>query len=339
MSAQKVKNTFLSLFDKNKKFKLDHRLPIFLFFLGISTIFWFLNALSEEYTTTISLPVRYEYNPENKILVRDKKMPDKLSLQVKAYGFSLLRYQLSSNIIPLTIKVNSLNLKQLNQNDSLNYFFLTKNLSKNELSSPISTQIEVLKISPDSIFFQFAKSIRKKIPVEPDVSLELKNQFMLNGKITTTPDSVEIIGPNTIIDTINQFETRNIKIAEAEKTQTRKVEIKTLDNVTVNPEKVVVRIPIEEFTEIQMRLPIEVKNEPPYRSLQTFPRDVQARFLVALSDYNKVNANDFKVVVDFNEIDKNIGNKLKVSVTKKPDYCRSLELHPQNVEYIIEKND
>ena len=82
-----------------KKITLNRRVLIFFFFLFLSVLFWFLTAMNQEYTATISYPVRFYRFPEEKVLVNE--MPDRLELTVNATGYTLLRYQWTSRISPI----------------------------------------------------------------------------------------------------------------------------------------------------------------------------------------------------------------------------------------------
>jgi len=42
-------------------------------------------------------------------------------------------------------------------------------------------------------------------------------------------------------------------------------------------------------------------------------------------------------MVDYLEIEKNLGSKLQVELTTIPEYVQSVNFHPKSVEYIIER--
>ncbi len=66
-----------------------HKLITFLFFVLVSTVFWFVRSLGQQYETNVTYPVRYTDFPENKVLIGD--IPQKLELRVRASGFSILK--------------------------------------------------------------------------------------------------------------------------------------------------------------------------------------------------------------------------------------------------------
>lgn len=72
----------------------------------IATVLWFLNALNKEYTTEITYPIKYTDFPKGKLLVSEP--PKEMTLAIKAHGFALLRYSISTSFLPIVLNVNSL---------------------------------------------------------------------------------------------------------------------------------------------------------------------------------------------------------------------------------------
>ena len=60
----------------------------FIFFVGLSTIAWFLRALSDDYIADIEYPVKYINLPPNRMLSRPPL--EKLTLQVESDGYTIL---------------------------------------------------------------------------------------------------------------------------------------------------------------------------------------------------------------------------------------------------------
>lgn len=72
----------------------------------IATVLWFLNALNKEYTTENTYPIKYMDLPKGKLLVSEP--PKEMTLAIKAHGFALLRYSISTSFLPIVLNVNSL---------------------------------------------------------------------------------------------------------------------------------------------------------------------------------------------------------------------------------------
>ncbi len=321
------------------KANMKQRFFIFLFFLFISTLFWFLNTLSHDYTTTISYPVEYVGYPKNRHLVKSNKLPDKLQLTVTAFGFSLLRYNMSSIPLPISLNISNLKLNRIKGADTLKYFLLSNSI-RSEISSQISSEFKIVSIQPDSLLFTFARMVTKKVAVKPDCHYKIAKQFMQTGDIVVYPDSVQVSGSHFILDTLRYIETRPITFNSLNQTFYGFVALSEPRDVILTSEKVLLQIPIERYTEAQIKIPVKIKNLPQNVELQIFPSIVTLRYHVALSNYSKFTPRDFEASVDYSEIATKqfLANpKLRIKINQAPAQISAIEYYPKYVDYLILK--
>ncbi len=316
-----------------KKIALNKRVLIFFFFLLLSILFWFLTAMNKEYITTISYPVRYIRFPEDKVVVND--IPDRLELTVNASGFTLLSNQLKSRLTPIIFDVNSFSPNRF-RNDPSSVYILSS-YAKDGISRQLSSDIEILDIKPDSLIFNFAGKVQKRVPVHPDLALSFEKQYMQVGPIRIEPDSVDIGGPEVILDTINAVKTEKVSMNGITKSISEEIKLRPIGKVDFNPIEIWLQVPVEKFTEASFAVPIEVINLPDSLVLRTFPGKINITCQVGLSAYETLNEHLFRAVVDFAEAGTMLGSRLQVNLLKVPDYVQALNYTPKSVEYILEK--
>ncbi len=327
-----------------KRFNIKRRIAsrrfvIFTFFLFLSIIFWLLNALSKQYTSEIYYPINYSNLPEDKILIGREKLPTKLLLSISGYGFTILQHNIKLSETHAEIDFSTLSNITSAQQDSLRYFVLSKSVQE-QIEKKLSSGLNIEAIYPDSLIFQFARAIEKKVRVIPNYKCVLGKQFMLKTPVYVTPDSVFIKGPHLILDTISEIETNPVILSGIETFTQVSTALTKLKDIEIPQEKVTINAPVEEYTEARIKVPIEIANVPENVMITLFPCDANLTFLVALSDYTIINSADFKVSVDYSSIktQKNyLVDKLKVKIITLPKYARNLDAHPRKVEYIIEK--
>ncbi len=310
------------------------RAILFSFFLLLSVIFWFMNALSKNYTTTIEYPVRYRNFPTDKILVGN--LPEYLSLEVNAHGYTLLRYRLSSRYIPLVFNVRSFTMNRMSVADSGVYYIETR-FARSYISKQLSSEFNILDIKPDTLIFRFAGVIVKKVPVEPDISYRLGKQLILKRDPVVIPDSVNVSGPDYLIDTISEVKTRPFDAGLITQSVGKAAELVKYDHITYGRDKVRIRFDVEKFTEKTLLVPVEVVNLPDSLNLKTFPHYVQVTCQVGLSNFEKLQPSMFRALVDYDEAETGQNKKLKVEMFRQPDFIRSVKYSPRSVEYLIEK--
>lgn len=332
MVAKNIEDNIRKFLDK-RNIKADRRLIVFLFFVVLSSIFWLLNQLEEEYVTEISLPVRYTDFPNDKILVND--LPNHFDLRVRAHGYKLLEYKISNKFLPFSINVNSLTLRMHSQSNYSKFFSLTR-LLNGDIEDQLRSELEIVSISPDTLFFEFADRIFKKVPVVSQLNIVPASQYMIKGNIQFDPDSITISGANPIVDTIIQVYTEQLDLLDLKKNYNDEIDLAEIRNVKFSDKEVDVIVSIEKFTEGSQKVKLNVINVPDSLIIRTFPKEITVTYFVALSNYEKVLPQLFEAVVDYNET-ANMDNKLNISIHNFPDYIQSLRYNPKSVEYIIER--
>ena len=329
-----VKKIFNKSFNRLKRIKLNHKIFTFFFFLFLSIIFWFLNALNKKYVANISFPVKYINFPKDKMTFG--KIQSKLDAQVAAYGYSFLDYKISKKEpVIVDLKIHTLHLVK---NRKKRYYILS-NVFKNDISSVLGENIVVKKINQDSIIFNFEEIIRRKIPVKSNVILKLEKQYILKDSIRFFPDSIFIKGLKSNIDTINEVYSVTKVIENVNDSININIDLKKIKNVVFQKEAVICKAVAEEFTEMNFKIPIRFRNLPDSVNIKLFPSDVKIAFNVGFSNYDKILANQFQFIIDFSEIDINKEEKLRIKLDKLPKEVYLVRYYPKNVGYIVEKND
>ncbi len=318
---------------ERKKITLNRKVIIFFFFLVLSVLFWFLTALNKNYTSSISYPVRFIRFPEDKVLVND--VPDRLELTVNASGFTLISYQLRSRITPIIFDVNSFSPNRF-RNDPMSLYILTSS-AKDDIARQLSSEIEILDISPDSLIFTFAARIHKQVPVIAKLDFSFEKQFMQVGPFVLEPDSVTISGPEVIVDSIFAVSTEEFSKSSISESFNQELKLLTINKIDIDPVEVWLQLPVDKFTEASFTIPIEVVNLPDSLVLRTFPGKVTISCQVGLSAYETLNEHLFRAVIDYADAGSMLGSKLQVKLVKAPDFIQALNFSPKSVEYILER--
>ena len=148
---------------RRNRARFNQRIVIFGFFLLISSIIWYLSKLSHEYTTTISYPVKYINLPKGKVLVGEPLA--KLTLRVKAFGYTLLNYKMSAILVPIEIDVTNLKFKTMKGQPSKQFIPTTQ--IQNSFSTQLSSELVLQDIYPDTLFLEFARMVEKRVKIKP----------------------------------------------------------------------------------------------------------------------------------------------------------------------------
>lgn len=313
---------------EGRKLQFRKKILMFSVFLIISASIWMLNALSKNYTSIIEYPLIYTDFPEDRVFVGE--MPGHLDLQINAHGYALLRHKMFRKPVPISFKISAFNMSQ--RNDSSSSYILTRYL-KDQISSQLDPELQLLEIKPDTLHFQFTNQISKRVKVRPDLDFTVDNQFIIKDEIMLSPDSVDLTGPDLILDTLSYVLTERMDIGLLTRNFSDNLRLKKIPELVYSESRVDCTIELERFTEMQVPVPIDVMNLPDSILLQTFPSRVMLTCRVGLSKYDRVEGHPFRAVVDYEEIDERT-KILSISVQNLPIYLLSYDYSPKNVEFL-----
>ena len=319
---------------KNRDIRIDRNILSYTICVIIAAILWFLNALNKEYTSEISYPVRYTDLPKGKYLVSE--LPSDITLEVKAKGFTLVGYRISTSFLPINLDINSYSNYMLEKDNILEYTLKLSTI-KDRINNQLNSDINLLNIKPEEIYFKFSHAVTKMIPVKPVVDYSLKKQHILKDEITAVPDSILVSGPASMMDTLSYIPTEIWKAGEISKNLSRTIDLDFPPNFSAEEKSVKINIELERFTEAKRNIPISVWNLPDSLNIKLFPNTVDISYEIGLSRYDKVTDKDFEFIVNYSQTPNS--SYLPVEIVKIPSFIKNLSYTPQKVEYILEKKN
>jgi hypothetical protein len=187
--------------EKSEKF-LNRELPVFAFFLLLSFVFWYLNELSKELQGSINYPVRYINPPRDRIVTGD--LPDKLEMDLRGPGYSILKVKLSGSRAPVVIDFSKVAPRRI-PGQQPRYFLVTSGLTNN-FSKQLHADFDILAIHPDTLFFGYDRLVTRKMPVIPRLKVDTPEGRKVI--IVADPDSITVTGPQHVLDLLEGIPTR-----------------------------------------------------------------------------------------------------------------------------------
>lgn len=315
----------LSEFLKNKD------VFVFTIFLLISTSFWFFNALRDKYVTDFVFSLRLVNVPADEILLNSNTQ--KINVQVRSTGYSLLRQYISNSFVPINYDV-----AKLHRSSKSGKAYLLSRDQFNVIKEQLLVGIDLLKISPDTIFISLEPKEEKLVPIKLLGETTFQKQYALSGDIYFTPESVYVTGQKSLIDTLSVVYTVNQKSTDLADTLNKVVDLEPKNGLTYSTDKVQLTIPVEPFSERTFSIPIEVVNMPDSLRLKIFPPDVNVTFRAGLSRFEKILESDFSAIVDASQLSNSQRpNRLKVKLESAPKNIQSYDFSPLYVEYLLER--
>jgi hypothetical protein len=314
---------------------VQNRETVLTFFLCllVATVLWFINALSKDYTTTISYPVEYLDLPRNKFITNNP--PDHFNLRINTQGFTLVKYKLIKTFNPLLIRVTDI-ISDIETTAKNSYVIATKNLSE-KISSQLSNDVVLLGITPGVLTLAFDSLDIRRVPVASNVEIGFKPRFGLASPVYFEPSHVTVTGPHDVIQDLDTLFTVPGIFKNVGASIRQKIALVMPRQIFVEPNHVTMFADVDEFTERTISLPVWINNQPDSSKVRLFPREVEVRFFIGLSRYTQIKPEDFSLYVSWEDIEHN-NAQLQVKVKKQPSGVNTIKIIPENVEYLIEKN-
>lgn len=301
------------------------KVAVFISCLAIAVLAWLFFALSKDYEYSVRTPVDYVNLPQNKAF--HPLQSDTVTLQVEGTGWKLLFSKI--NLVPQTIKVN---LKSL---ANRNYITFSEQLKTINRSLP-STQ-RIVSVSPDTLYFDFSSRSIKRVPVALLYQVKFKAGFNISDSIIITPSHITVTGPLEDIDDIKKWDTDTLQAQQINTTLNTRVALKQpSNNITIYPSSVEVQLPVSEFTEKTLEVPVTVINNEKNAHVKLLPSKVRITFLVSLNDFGSITRDSFSAVVDLDNWTKKDYDELPVVLKRSPPFCKVIKMEPEMVDFIIE---
>lgn len=299
---------------------------VFLFFLLLSTVFWFLQSLNEVTEHDVEVKVDWSEVPRGKVLTSE--VPATLQVTLRDRGFALLNL-LYGDHVP-TIRVPASAFEAREGHVRLMVADLVKTL---RASLPATTTISGHK--PDTLDFYYNSGRSRRIAVRPASPIVPASGFTV-VRTAFDPDSITIWAAQSVLDTLRCVTVGMADLNGTAATIDTLLPVTPIRGARIQPADVRVRATTERLVEKRVRADIVGENFPPGVRLRTFPAQVEVYCQVAMSEYRRTNAQQFRVTVDYNHLGDISGNRCRVVLQRTPASARYARLSTNEVEYVLE---
>ncbi|OFZ02048.1 MAG: hypothetical protein A3K10_01390 [Bacteroidetes bacterium RIFCSPLOWO2_12_FULL_31_6] len=198
------------------------------------------------------------------------------------------------------------------------------------------------EVFPKNVQVILDEKIVKSLVVIPNIRLAFKNQYLLSEGIVVIPNTVEVTGPASVLDTIKSIPTNFEELNNVEGSLSKKIKLSSdfLDthHLQTKISSVEVKINTDKFTEYKLNLPIAIRNISDTVHIELIPQVVEIKFLIPLNKLAQLKPEEFQILVDYNELSP-IYKKLKVHLVKHPYFIKNITLKPAKVEYVLKRKE
>lgn len=312
---------------------MGNNIGMFLLFLLLSLFIWMSRDYNAPIQRDIEIPVEITHIPED-VRITSGVQPIRLCVSGKRFS---LTDEKSRRIRPVNVSflLFAHDTTELQPQGSLS---LAQRALQETTVGHLPKSMTVVDVYSDSLRLNYKTLKYRNLPIVPKGSFHSSEQFFADT-IVFVPDSIRILAEREIADSLDAVyvDVSRYQIIN-EETQIH-VDVENNSNIRiVSSPHVEMNVKASHYTEKEVKVSVAGINTPDKKTLKTFPHFCTVIYMVRMSEYNKYDADDFSVVVDYNDIDANT-DKLKLKVKSYPADVRGIRLQPESVGYLIEEVD
>lgn len=297
-----IASTILNIFRFNRK----NWKAVALCFLT-ATVFWFFNALNKNYSTNITFPLEFDFDRESYVPV--SPLPRQVKLNVTGIGWDLFRRSSGLKVPALVIP--------LERPADVKKIVAVPALFAHQLE-----RFNINFVLSDTFRLAIEPILRRSVTLRLDpASIDIKPGYVRTSEPKLTPDSVELQGPHSIIQSFIEPVLLRLGEQDLDENYREDVEVEFLHNELLqrNPPVVTVEFTVDRLVELNDSIPLKIINYPkganPYLGIKALP----CTFFVPERAMRNLNLDSVKAVVDLRHFTRGI-QQIKPSVEGLPPY-------------------
>ncbi|MDH6358975.1 YbbR-like domain-containing protein [Parabacteroides sp. PF5-9] len=331
LRLEQIKISFKSTLIKIKAFLHSQQWREALIFFGfflLSSGFWLLQSLQQDYEIELSIPIKYKNIPVD--IDFTEQPPEKIIAHVKDKGTTLMNYSFGR-------KFSSLEINMRNAQNKNGGLVIDRRDIESDILKQLLTTTALIGIEPSQIELKYSTKEHKEIPVVFHGNMTLEPGFQISGDTTIIPDKVNVYAVKSILDTLTEARTVYTDIKGVNRSISREFQLQQIQGVSYEPTAVNITIPVDEFTERIIEVPVICTDIPQGFTVRMFPPKINVTCNIPVARFRDLSENQFSIQIPFSLLEQNLTGRQMIQLNKWPEWIRSFTLVPDHIEFIIEQ--
>ena len=303
------------------------RVSAFITCLVLAIVAWVFTVLSNPYKYTVKGILNFKNSPQRRAF--HPLQSDTVNVIVSGSGWDMLFSRMNAEYRSIPVDLRTLENKS--------YVVLSSQMESLNNRKDVTQQVS--GFAPDTLYFDFSNRKVKRLPVRLVKDVRYQRQFAQSGDILIRPGYVIINGPANVIDNLTDWPSDTLRLDSLGETTTANIKLQPVreGNISLYPKSVEVTIPVDEFTEKSLEIPVKLINNHDYDEIKVFPQKVKVTFTTSLSRYAETTEDSFEATADLDLWRLHGYKVLPVMISKIPKYCRVVKIEPKNIDFIVKK--
>jgi YbbR-like protein len=302
------------------RFNTGNERVILVVSMSVALLFWIFIKLSKTYQDSRSIGLEYRLPPGQ---VFSSIPPATLSATCTGHGWDLL-----SDYIRHPNPVIAIDLEARKNADVQREELIQK------ATEVLSLKVE--DVSVNYIPFHLDSTATRLVPILLNFDISLASDFYILDSIRISPDSVLLTGPSKALAGLTSVQTEKLTLSDLRASVRYKVSLipPAVAEVRLAKTGAAVEIPVEQFTEKAFSIPVKTRAGKDKFSL--IPSHVELSFIVPLSRYDAIRAEDFEVTAASSpDSPQDRASIVALNLTKSPGGVKNVNFYPKSVELFL----
>jgi YbbR domain-containing protein len=300
-------------------------LHIMIIALIFSMVIWASISLSNDYYATFDVPVKVVNFPGG--YTTGTNLPENVSVKLKGQGWKLLSINLGAESEYVISAGGDSGRKFVNL-----YNYLVEN-------QWLSSDLEVIDITPDTLSFTVERIISKRVKILPDLSLDFRKGYGLASAVKLNPDSVTVYGPVNYITELQNVYTEKLEIDRIDSRVYENVRLASGRGITYSNNVVGVSLDVQQIMEKEFtELPVEIMDIPSDRNVVLLPNKISIGVRGGIDILGRLKTDDFRAYVYYRDVVLDTTGSVLPRIDL-PGNTSFLYSKPERLRYIIKKFD
>jgi hypothetical protein len=289
----------------------------------LSIVLWVFVALSQEFVTTIEVPISFSELPKNYSV--GSSSTDQVFMQVKGKGWELAKFFLAGKedfLISARRRIGK------HKND----------LKEFVDSNPwLNSHYQVLEIVPSQIEYEVERVNSKKVKIYQDLSMEFKSGFAATSEIKVQPEFIELYGPSSILQEIDSVKTEKKSFRNVSENFNEELSLQEIAGVTFSTAKCTLEFEVQKIVDKKIDgIPVEIRNVPQSKELVLFPAKVNVIVRGGINKLGRLSSDSIKAFINYWSALKTEDGFTEPEIIL-PQFVTLISVEPKKIEYIIKQ--
>ena len=298
-----------------------HQYKIKLFCLISALFFWFYISLESQFEYAAAVPLRVVNPPEGWMLL--EPLPSSVMVAFRGSGRSFVSVRFRESVLDV-------DMRNIRNNARIP---LTADMIKN-----LPTGVRVMSVlSPEEITVRWDRLAERRVPVVSRIELSPADGYTLVGDIRLQPDSIRIVGPQSILDSILTVQTEKRVLEGLIQEVEDKVPLEPVSDEVLHfsARTVRFRADVQRIGERWMRgIAVEAVNVPEGVQVKVVPSVLSIKIQGGADLLAQVGPEDIQATVNFADRDRYAGKRIPALIRIPKDVAFS-EVEPRYFELTV----